>query len=84
MTYLDFLNYVISYWKKIEEEAQSIMDELDAYEGNHRQMAFDYATSIVIDAEEWKPTEVLQAQAVIDEIEAQVNEETQLIIHLSK
>ena len=84
MSNLEFLEFVINYWKEINESPDAICEELEHYQGDHRLMAFDYSQEIIEDTDEWTPYWVNKAKDVIDSVIYQQNEETKLLLAVGK
>ena len=79
MTNNEYLAFVISCWKEIDESKDAIEDELENYEHNYSTMAWDYADNIVSDKEEWSQSFIDQAYKVFKSIDQQSAERTQLL-----
>ena len=79
MTNNEYLAFVISCWKEVDESKDAIEDELEIYEQNYSTMAWDYADCITDNKEEWSQSFIDQAYKVFKSIDEQSAERTQLL-----
>ena len=79
MTNNEYLAFVISCWKEIEEDKDAIEDELENYEHNYSTMAWDYADCITDNKEEWSQMFIDCAYKVFQSIDEQSAERTRLL-----
>ena len=79
MTNNDYLTFVISYWKEIDEDKDAIQDELDNYEHDYSTMAWDYADCITDNKEDWSQEFIDEAYKVFKAIDSDSAKRTELL-----
>ena len=72
MNTFDCLDFMLAYWREVDEDLNAVAGELDRYQARHedaaegyRDLARDYAHDIVLEADEWSTEWVKRAKHVL-------------------
>ena len=79
MTNNEYLAFVISCWREVNESKDAIEDELENYEHDYSTMAWDYADCVTDNKEEWSQSFIDRAYEVFGSIESDAAERTRLL-----